>query len=60
MDNIQRIHALGEWFQEDSFSGCMFINASAEFSGPDDPIHMASAEHKILIRQYSNGPAMKA
>ena len=44
--------ALEEWFREDNFSGCMLINAPAEFSGTDDPIHMASAEHKILMRQY--------
>ena len=44
--------ALAEWFNEKQFSGCMFINASAEFSGPDDPIHGVSAEHKNLILKY--------
>ena len=41
-----------QWFQEKEFSGCMFINASAEFSSHDDPCHMISAEHKRLVRDY--------
>lgn len=44
--------ALDQWFKEDDFSGCMFVNASAEFADADDPIHMASAEHKILVLKY--------
>ena len=44
--------ALGAWFQEKDFSGCMFINASAEYSSQDDPNHMLSAEHKRLVRDY--------
>ncbi len=44
--------ALGEWFASDGFSGCMFINACAEFAGCDDPIHAASAEHKRLVAAY--------
>jgi AcrR family transcriptional regulator len=44
--------ALDDWFTDDDFSGCMFINASAEFANPDDPIHMVSAEHKILMQKY--------
>ncbi len=41
--------ALEEWFRSDDFSGCMFINASAEFGRCDDPIHAAAAEHKRLV-----------
>jgi len=44
--------ALEEWFSSKNFSGCMFINASAEFARPDDPIHMAAGEHKKLVLGY--------
>ncbi len=30
----------------------MFINASAEFARPDDPIHVAAAEHLRLVLAY--------
>ncbi len=43
---------LQDWFSDAAFSGCMFINASAEFGAPDDPIHLASAEHKVLVLKY--------
>ncbi len=43
---------LEEWFRTDGFCGCMFINASAEFANPDDPIHGTSAEHKRLVLKY--------
>ena len=44
--------ALEEWFTSDEFSGCMFINASAEFADANDPIHMVAAEHKNLVLRY--------
>lgn len=44
--------ALEAWFQSDEFSGCCFINATAEYGDKDDPIHGAAAEHKRLIRAY--------
>ena len=44
--------ALKEWFSSKDFCGCMFINASAEFGNPEDPIHRVAAEHKQLIRRY--------
>lgn len=44
--------ALEEWFTEKDFAGCIFINASAEFAEPDDPIHMAASEHKMLVLKY--------
>ncbi|MEH6911648.1 MAG: TetR/AcrR family transcriptional regulator [Oceanicoccus sp.] len=46
-----------QWFQEKEFSGCMFINASAEFSAQDDPCHIICAEHKRLMRDYIRGQA---
>ncbi len=44
--------ALGEWAAGEAFSGCMFINAAAEFERADDPIHAAAAEHKRLVLAY--------
>ncbi len=44
--------ALEEWFASKSFSGCMFINASAEFADPDDPVHRTAAEHKNLMLRH--------
>ena len=43
---------LQEWFEAPDFNGCMFINASAEFGDPGNPIHAAAAEHKRLILGY--------
>lgn len=43
---------MGEWCSSNGFCGCTFINASAEFSGKDDPIHQAAAEHKRLLLNY--------
>lgn len=43
---------LDDWFSDKGFSGCMFINATAEYAQLDDPIHMAAAEHKRLFRAY--------
>ncbi len=40
---------LGEWFAQESFRGCMFIKASAEYQEREHPIHAQSAEHKRLI-----------
>ena len=44
--------ALQDWFDSEQFSGCMFINASAEFADPHTPIHAACAEHKRLVLGY--------
>jgi AcrR family transcriptional regulator len=43
---------LHEWFTGDSFNGCTFINASAEFPRTDDPVHVACATHKKLVIQF--------
>ena len=55
-DPVQRLLAifdvLGEWCSSKGFTGCTFINASAEFSGHDDPIHQAAAEHKRLLLNF--------
>ncbi len=44
--------ALDEFFAGRDFTGCMFINASAEFARPDNPIHVAAAEHLHLVLAY--------
>jgi AcrR family transcriptional regulator len=51
---------MGAWFHEKTFSGCMFINAAAEFSQADNPSHIASAEHKRLVRDYIRELAAQA
>lgn len=43
---------IDEWFNSKQFSGCMFINASAEFATQDNPCHAFSAEHKRLMFDY--------
>jgi len=44
--------ALGNWFKNDDFNGCCFINATAEYADKESPIHMAADDHKRLIRAY--------
>lgn len=34
------------------FSGCLFINAAAEYGVLDNPIHQSAIEHKRLCHQY--------
>lgn len=41
-----------QWSQTPVFFGCMFINASAEFSDPDSSIHAFCMEHKRLVNRY--------
>ncbi len=52
--------AHGLWFAESGFSGCLFINAVAEYSSQQDPNHIMSAEHKRLVRDYIKGLAEAA
>lgn len=52
--------ALGEWFNEDGFRGCMFIKAGAEFQEKDHPIHVQAAEHKRVLLEYFTDLARKA
>lgn len=43
---------IDEWFNSKNFSGCMFINASAEFPKQENPCHIVCAEHKRLMFDY--------
>ncbi len=40
------------WFAEKSFRGCMFINATTEFTDPKSPARKIAAEHKEKIQSY--------
>ena len=41
-----------DWFTGTEFCGCMFINASAEFSAADSAPRRLAAEHKLEIVRY--------
>ena len=47
---------LDTWFKAKAtappFFGCTFINAAAEFSDPDDPVHRQAADHKAKLCAY--------
>ncbi|MGF1554264.1 MAG: TetR/AcrR family transcriptional regulator [Paracoccaceae bacterium] len=43
---------LARWFAQTEFTGCMFLNATAEYHELDDPIHRAASEHKRLMLDY--------
>tara|TARA_R110002073_G_scaffold118918_1_gene258198 strand:+ start:25053 stop:25646 length:594 start_codon:yes stop_codon:yes gene_type:complete len=55
-DPIERIMSVfdyhEEWFNQDNFQGCMFINASAEYCDPECNIRRVAAEHKLEIIRY--------
>ena len=51
---------LDDWFVSQNFFGCMFINATAEYADPENPIHAAAAEHKRVFRVYLRDLALKA
>ena len=42
------------------FFGCKFINASAEYTAHDHPVHIAAAEHKKLVLIYVRNLAAAA
>ena len=43
---------LEQWFRQDGFCGCTFINATAEFGERTDVIRGSCAEHKRLVLDY--------
>ncbi len=49
-----------EWFNSKNFYGCLFINASAEFTAADDRHHIICAEHKRLMHNHIKSLAEKA
>ena len=36
---------LDEWFRDEGFRGCLFINAAAQYPNPNDPVHVIAARH---------------
>ncbi len=60
---------LERWVARTDFTGCMFLNAAAEYHDAGDPIHRVATEHKHLMRSFierlgteggANDPAMLA
>ena len=43
---------LGDWLGSDGDTGCMFINAAAEYGDCNHPIHVVAAEHKRLMTGF--------
>ena len=42
---------LSDWFAQDDFRGCMFINAASEYCGLDGRIGELAARHKRMVRE---------
>lgn len=48
------------WFEQNTFYGCMYINAVGEYAEPDTPIRQACKDFKALIRRYIEGLCVEA
>lgn len=52
-DPLERVYALydflADWFSQPDFSGCAFINTTAEYSNPAHPFHILAARHKARV-----------
>lgn len=44
--------ALGEWFEQPDFQGCLFIKASSEFQEASHLVHKQAADHKNMLHQH--------
>lgn len=55
-DPIERLLAIfdyhEQWFTGKEFCGCMFINASAEYSDPNSPVRRIASNHKRDVIRY--------
>lgn len=49
-----------QWFQQNNFYGCMFINAAGEYSDEDTPIRQVCREFKTLVKEYIQELCRKA
>lgn len=49
-----------EWFHQDDFEGCSFINVLLEIADRTHAIHVAAAEHLTTIREFVRGLAAAA
>ncbi len=52
--------AIEEHVSKRDFSGCMFVNAAAEYSSRKDPVHRVAANHKKLLLDYITDLAKEA
>lgn len=43
---------LDRYVGQPDFTGCMFLNAAAEFHDGDDPIHRTATEHKKMMLSF--------
>ena len=43
--------AIKSWMLQKDFTGCKFINASAEYGNPNDPIHQCATKHKLAQKK---------
>ena len=50
----------GEWFQQDDYEGCSFINVILEMPDRADPIHRAGTAYLAGIRNFLEGLARAA
>ncbi len=41
-----------QWFNQNNFHGCLFINTIGEFSDKDTPIRQICKEYKKLVKAY--------
>ena len=57
---IAMFDALGEWFSEADYKGCLFIKASSEYQEPSNPTHKQSADHKRMLEKHITELAKKA
>lgn len=51
---------LDDLLKSENFNGCIFVNVSAEFPLPHDPVHKAAAEHKRLMELILRDIALRA
>jgi len=54
------VDALHELFASSTFNGCIFINVSAEFPLPQDPVHQAARQHKQMMEMILRDLALRA
>ena len=41
-----------QWFNQNNFYGCLFINTIGEYSGKDTPIRQICKEYKKMVKGY--------
>jgi hypothetical protein len=51
---------LDVWFNDADFRGCTFLNVASEFPNPHDPVHRATANHKLANRELVRSLAARA